>query len=94
MSAREHYEAMAREAAEQLAKVDVLAALDAEIERAGGEAYPVGRKLIATRTAVAELIDAAREYREGTRCHVEKCIYCHERSTRLDVALARAGGAA
>lgn len=43
-------------------KVDVLAVMDAEIERAGGEAFPVGRTLIAARAVVAELIEADREY--------------------------------
>ena len=44
--------------------------------------------------AIAELIDVAREYREGTRCHVEKCTFCQGRITRLDVAIARVSGGA
>lgn len=42
------------------APVDVLAVLDAEIERAGFYAFPSGRNLIRARAAVAELVEAAR----------------------------------
>ncbi|HEL7630556.1 TPA: hypothetical protein UL921_002387 [Stenotrophomonas maltophilia] len=37
--------------------VDVLAVLDREVTRAGGESYPDGRDLIAARTAIADLIE-------------------------------------
>lgn len=40
-------------------KVDVLAVLDREIARAGGEAYEAGADLIHARAAFAELVEAA-----------------------------------
>jgi hypothetical protein len=67
-------------------KVDVLASLDREIERAGGEAYPVGKKLIATRDAVAELIEAANERLKDGSGKMTKAEH------RLSAALARAVG--
>ena len=42
--------------------VDVLAVMDREVARAGGESYPYGRDLIAARAAVAELIDAVDKH--------------------------------
>jgi hypothetical protein len=42
----------------------------------------------AARAAVADLIEAARDYREGTKCHLSNCVYCHDRSIRMDAALA------
>jgi len=44
--------------------------------------------------AVAELIEAAAEFREGTKCHIRECAHCEGRSRRIDAALARIGGAA
>ncbi len=38
--------------------IDVLAVMDREVERAGGESYSDGRDLIEARAAVAELIEA------------------------------------
>ena len=61
--------------------------------RASGNTGMV-ENLLEADAAIGELIDVAREYREGTRCHVEKCVYCHGRSARFDVALARVSGGA
>lgn len=38
--------------------VDVLAVIDREVRRAGGEGYPDGCDLLEARAAVAELIEA------------------------------------
>lgn len=38
-------------------KIDVLAVIDREVRRAGGEGYPDGCDLLEVRAAVAELID-------------------------------------
>lgn len=40
-------------------KIDVLAVIDREVRRAGGEGYPDGCDLLEARAAVAELIEAA-----------------------------------
>jgi len=40
--------------------VNVLAVIDREISRAGGDAYSDGRDLIEVRTAMAKVIDALR----------------------------------
>lgn len=49
------------------APVDVLAVLDAEIERAGGDAFPSGRNLTRARAAVAELLEAVRTAKRSAR---------------------------
>lgn len=73
-------------------RVDVLASLDREIERAGGEAYPVGRKLVATRDAVAELIEAVTVFERNIRMKYGDDSATGHVSVRN--ALARVGGAA
>lgn len=48
-------------------------------------------ELLDIKFAVSELIDAAREYRIGTDCHVRDCVHCFDRSVRIDMALANIG---
>lgn len=42
-------------------QVDVMAVMDAEIERAGFDAFQSGRNLIRVRAAVADLVEAAKK---------------------------------
>ena len=47
------------------APLDVLAVMDAEIARAGFDAFPSGRNLIRARAAVAELVEHVRDLSLG-----------------------------
>lgn len=72
-------------------KVDVRAVLRAEIERAGDEAYPVGRALIAADAAVAELIEAAKDCQDselGDMACLGSMAPCENALGRLFAALA------
>lgn len=87
-------------------KVDVLASLDREIERASGEAYPVGRKLIATRAvplwedliepAMLVALERAPKLKGATALLVDisgsmqEKLSAHSDLTRLDAAKALA----
>ena len=71
-------------------RIDLLAILRAEIERAGGDAYPVGRALIAARDAVEDLIDFLRD----AECNCRPATEQYEAHTcRRCELLARVGGA-
>lgn len=73
--------------------VDVLAVMDAEIQRAGGEAYQAGRDLIEARAAVDELIEAAQDV---SRVQINRASPANDmgkaKQLRLRAALSRARG--
>lgn len=72
--------------------IDVLAVLDAEIRRAGGEAYQAGRDLIDARAAVAELIEALSKIAHlNGNDYFDGGVMATRRIARA--ALARVGGA-
>lgn len=79
-------------------QVDVLGVLDREIVRAGGQEYAVGRELIEARAAIAELLEADREYDEVLERGLDGCSGFGEgrfrkAKQRRAAALARIGGA-
>ncbi|MNM06960.1 hypothetical protein D3C81_169910 [compost metagenome] len=65
--------------------VDVLAVMDREVARAGGESYSDGRDLIEARAAFAELIEAGEEFAACDSLDAQK---------RFKAALSRVRGAA
>ncbi|RZZ90634.1 hypothetical protein [Pseudoxanthomonas winnipegensis] len=73
------------------APVAVLAVIDREIERAGGDSYSDGRDLIEVRAAVAGLITASRDAAAVLQSKAGPLE--QETPRRLYAALARVGGA-
>lgn len=67
-----------------------LAVLDAVIaeKRASGDTGHV-ENLLQVREDFVEIATVAREYRQGVACHVNDCVYCHDRNIRMDVILNR-----
>lgn len=73
-------------------KVDVLAVMsDAARDYAEMDMPTIAEAMRDSRTAVSELIEAVKVYRNAETC---QCEYCARRRSRIDAALARIGGAA
>lgn len=75
-------------------KIDVLAVIDREVRRAGGEGYPDGCDLLEARAAVAELIDVYEELLNELREISDEAGQEPYNNPRANAALARVKGSA